>query len=84
MRGLIKLRLFVFSIYSRVVYTLFNERRVDVMLKFRKKKENKPSNVDTEIKEIIRIRNEAISELKHNYEDIQNGKTRVGGYSTTI
>ena len=72
MRGLSEiLRLFVFSIYSRVGYTLSNERRVDVMLKFRKKKENKPSNVDTEIKEIIRIRNEAISELKHNYEELQ-------------
>ena len=80
MRGLSKiLRLFVFSIYSRVVYTLFNERRVDVMLKFRKKKENKPSNVDTEIKEIIRIRNEAISELKHNYEELQKLTSKNGG-----
>ena len=50
MRGLSEiLRLFVFSIYFRVEYTLFNERRVDVMLKFKKKKEVKHANVDTEI-----------------------------------
>ena len=49
------------------------------MLKFRKKKENKPSNVDTEIKEIIRMRNEAISELKHNYEELQKLTSKNGG-----
>ena len=79
MEGLRKLRLFVFSIYSRVGYTLSNERRVDVMLKFRKKKETKQSNVDTEIRELIRMRNEAISELKHNYEELQKLTSKNGG-----
>ena len=79
MEGLRKLRLFVFSVYSRVVYTLSNERRVDVMLKFRKKKETKQSNVDTEIRELIRMRNEAISELKHNYEELQKLTSKNGG-----